>query len=311
MFIDQNEHKQTHSSEAEIQLKDAIDLYLQTARLHNRSKKTMELYHWIFDLLMKYFSQITLEEFDTERIRIFLTGLMDKGWKPTSVSIAHRIIKAFLNWAIEEELLEKNPIKKIPAPKTAKIFPFTLDENEVDELFKACDKNTKHGYRNYVILLLFIDCGLRLNELISLRTHDLSIAHRSLRIQGKGAKERFVFIGAGTNKALRKWLRIRGNSRDPHGYLFIDRKNEPLKSRWVQEIVARLGKKANLSKRLAPHKLRHVSATMAVRNGMDAFTLQRLYGWENITTAMRYVNAATPALQEAHAKASPVDHILD
>ena len=63
--------------------------------------------------------------------------------------------------------------------------------------------------------------------------------------------------------------------------------------------------------RLSPHKLRHVSATLAVAHGMDTFTLQRLYGWENVQTAMRYVNAAAPALREAHAKASPVDRLLN
>lgn len=311
MNFDQFEHRQTHSEESFIQLKDALDLYIQTARLHNRSKKTLELYHWIFDLLLRDLGEIALGELDPEKIRLFLTGLMSRNWKPTSISIAHRIIKAFLNWAVEEDLIGDNPIRKIPAPKTPKIFPFTLDNCEIDSLLKSSDKNAKHGFRDYALLLIFLDCGLRLNELIQLRKNDLSISQRSLRVRGKGAKERVAFFGTHTRRVLRRWPRLRGSNRDPQGHLFIDRKSEPLEPRWVQEVIARIGKKAKLAKRSSPHKLRYVSATMSVRNGMDAFKLQRLYRWENNTTAMRYANAATPALREAHAKASPVDGSID
>jgi site-specific recombinase XerD len=192
-----------------------------------------------------------------------------------------------------------------------KLFPFTLNDTQIAALFRACDTSQRHGMRNYAMLCLFIDCGLRRNELIDLKLADLSLEHRSLKVHGKGARDRVVFIGSRTDKAWRRWLEVRGFKSAYAENLFIDRKGEALRARWVHHVIAELGYSAGLRTSLCPHKLRHVSATLVVRNGMDAFTLQRLYGWENIQTAMCYVNAAAPQLREAHAKASPVDRLLE
>lgn len=113
-------------------------------------------------------------------------------------------------------------------------------------------------------------------------------------------------------KALRRWLELRGFKPEYSDALFIDRKGEPLKPRWVQQVIARLGQKAGITGvRVSPHTLRHTAATLAVKNGMDPFALQRLFGWENIQTALKYVHMAGTALREAHAKASPVDRLLE
>lgn len=79
-----------------------------------------------------------------------------------------------------------------------------LDEAQTAALLDACDRGTRHSVRNYAILLLFLDCGLRLNELISLKQTDVSLTQRSLKVHGKGAKDRIVYMGTGTTKALRR-----------------------------------------------------------------------------------------------------------
>jgi len=269
------------------------------------------MYRWALGSLERASSDLPLQSLDTLKLRGYLSALIERGLSPSSLGIQWRALHAFFNWCVRERLIEVNPLDGIPAPKTPKLFPFTLDDAQIQALIKACDRKSKHGFRNYLILLLFLDCGLRLGELIDLRLGDVSVAQRALRVRGKGAKERIVFMGARTAKAMRRWLQLRGSQTAYTDHVFIDRKGEPLKPRWVQEVIARLGEKAGLRVRLGPHKLRHVSATLAVRNGMDAFTLQRLYGWESVETAMRYVNAASPALREAHAKASPVDRLLE
>lgn len=203
----------------------------------------------------------------------------------------------------------RTPLDGIPALKTDKVFPFMLDDAQIAELLKASKHGAKTGLRNHLIFLLFLDCGLRLNELIGLRLDNVSLAQRSLKVHGKGSKERIVFIGSQTAKTMKRFLELRGITPGGSDYVFLDRKGEPLKPRWVQEIIARVGKRAKCPQRVSPHRLRHVAATLAVRNGMDPFSLQRLFGWENLDTAMRYVNAASPALHEAHAKASPVDRL--
>jgi site-specific recombinase XerD len=291
----------------EITLDETLDLYIQFSRIHGRSKKTIRIYNWVFKTFHEEMHIKLLTEIDTLILRKYFTKLLDRNYSPASSGMHHRVLNAFLNWTIREGLMRNNPLDGVPKPKVPTLFPFTLEDSEVDALLKSCDKKTKTGYRNYLILLLFLDCGLRVNELITIQLSSLSIAHRSIEIEGKGSKKRIVFFGESTARALRKWLNLRGIAKSISEHLLLDRKNEPLKERWVQQIIVRAGSKAGIEQRLSPHKLRHVSATMAVRNGMDAFTLQRLYGWQDLQTAMRYVNATNPALREAHSKASPID----
>ncbi len=218
-----------------------------------------------------------LDQIDTAIFRRYLASLLDRGWKLTSVSIVHRVLNVFFRWLVRERLITSNPLDGIPAPKAPQLFPFTLDEAQVAALLKASgDRSTRQGVRDHAILLLFIDCGLRLNELISVKLTDVSLNQHSLKVHGKGSKDRIVFMGSKAAKALRRWIELRGFRPGYAETLFIDRKGESLKPRWVQQIITRIGKKSGLKIRLSPHKLRHVSATLAVKNGMDAFTLQRL-----------------------------------
>lgn len=268
------------------------------------------MYHWTFQRLRDFLGEDpVLEQIHTSLLRSYFSWLLtEHDYKPVSLKMHYEVLHAFFVFAHHERLISANPLDGIPKPKTPKLFPFMLDETQIAALLHVANKSS---LRNYAMLLLFLDCGLRLNELITARLADVSLTQRSLKVHGKGAKDRIVYMGARTTKALRRWIEIRGFRPGYADTVFIDRKGESLKRRWVQQIIARIGKRASLSARLSPHKLRHVSATLAVKHGMDTFTLQRLYGWENVQTAMRYVNAANPALREAHAKASPVDRLLD
>ncbi|MBI3659419.1 tyrosine-type recombinase/integrase, partial [Candidatus Acetothermia bacterium] len=274
----------------------ATEFFIQHARIHGRSRKTIEMYEWVFERVYKYLGKNPLlNALDTVTLRHYFSYLIERSYKPASLSMHYRVLHAFFVWCVREHLVAATPLDGIPKPKMPKIFPFMLDDHQVTALVKACDKSTKHGCRNHAILLLFLDCGLRLNELINVHLNDVSLPNRSLKVHGKGAKDRIVYMGARATKALRRWLELRSFRPGYDENLFIDRKGESLKRRWVQLIIVRLGYRAGLGMRLSPHKLRHISATLAVKHGMDTFTLQRLYGWENVQTAMRYVNAASPA----------------
>ncbi|MBI3460842.1 tyrosine-type recombinase/integrase [Candidatus Acetothermia bacterium] len=306
-----NDPWQTQSTEGIPTLTQAREFFIQNARVHGRSRQTLKLYQWVFDNFSKYVGDPPLDRLNAILLRQYLLSLVDRWFKPTSVGMTYRVLHAFFVFAVREQLVAGNPMKDIPTPKVAKLFPFTLDESQVTALLRACSRQTKYEVRNYAMLLLFLDCGLRLNELVTAKLTDVSLVQRSLKVHGKGAKDRIIFMGAKAAKAVRQWVELRGFRAGYADTLFITRSGEPLKARFVQDIVAKIGKRSGLKVKLSPHKLRHVSAALAVKNGMDAFTLQRLYGWENVQTAMRYVNAAAPQLREAHAKASPVDRLLE
>ncbi len=282
------------------------------ARVEGRSRKTLDLYAWVFYRFSGFLGDKPLSEIHPGLMRQYLAHCQERGYTPASLGMHYRVLHAFFNWLKREGLIPASPMDGISPPRQPKQYPFVLEESQVRALLAACAKGTVPGGRNYAMLLLFVDCGLRLHELAGLRLGDVSLAQRSLKVHGKGARDRIVFMGARTAKALRRWIELRGFRASYSDSLFIDRKGDPLKPRWVQQVVARLGKKAGIKGvRVSPHTLRHTAATLAVKNGMEPFALQRLFGWENIQTALKYVHMAGTALREAHAKASPVDRLLE
>jgi integrase/recombinase XerD len=310
--LPQNSPERAHSTETVSTLTQAVEQFTLMARVEGRSKKTLDLYAWVFDRLIEFLGDRLLTELHPGLIRQYLAHLHERGFTPASLGMHYRVLHAFFNWLKREGLISASPMDGISPIRQPKQYPFVLEESQVRALLAACDKSTVHGARNYAMLLLFLDCGLRLHELISLRLSDVSLARRSLKVHGKGARDRIVFMGARTTKALRRWIELRGYKTAFSDALFIDRKGEPLKPRWVQTVIARLGKRAGIKGvRVSPHTLRHTAATLAVKNGMDPFALQRLFGWENIQTALKYVHMAGTALREAHAKASPVDRLME
>ncbi|MFQ5796968.1 MAG: tyrosine-type recombinase/integrase [Candidatus Bipolaricaulia bacterium] len=284
------------------------------ARVDGRSLKTIELYHYVFDSFTQFLETKTTSPTDIKvfTIRSYLAHLQDRGLKTTTIAIHLRVLKALFNWLVREGFMTKvqNPAGEIKSPRTSKRYPFILSDAQVAALLKVPDRTTWTGFRNYTILLTFLDVGLRLNELINLEIGDLNLTQRSLKIHGKGAKDRVCFMGGRLTKAMKRWIDLRGYQ--PYSEeVFITHIGDRLQPRRVQHIVSQLGDKARIKGvRISPHTLRHTSATLAVRNGLDVFSLQRLFGWEKVETAMRYIHMSGRALQEAFSRASPVDRLL-
>ena len=162
------------------------------------------------------------------------------------------------------------------------------------------------------MLVVFIDMGLRLYELINAEIDDLDLKRRSLKVHGKGAKDRKVFFGKSTFRTLKHWLRIREKKPERiwDETIFISQKGDKLKKRNLQHLVTRIQKKAGLGDtKVSPHVLRHTAATLAVQNELDAFSLKRQFGWEEIDTALRYVHMSDKSLQENYRNSSPVDNL--
>ncbi|NLJ38876.1 MAG: tyrosine-type recombinase/integrase [Candidatus Atribacteria bacterium] len=177
------------------------------------------------------------------------------------------------------------------------------------DLLKACDKTTWEGFRNYLILLVFLDTGIRLSELLSLTMREVNINKRSLLIHGKGGKDREVYMGKTVAKELNRWVKKRGVF--PYeDKLFITNQGLGLKKRGLCQIIERLAKKAKIQGvRCSAHTLRHTFATNFIRNGGDVFSLQKLLGHSDIQTCMIYVHMGGKQLQEAQLQFSPVDRM--
>ena len=312
---EQNSPQNSRSLVGEITLSEAVEDFKLMAKVEGQAKKTLNLYDYVFKRLLNSLSGETLvTEVRTKELREYLSTLMDDGLKNTSIAIHYRELSSFFNWLVGEGYLKTAPTERIREPKTPDQFPRILDQKQLKKLLQAARerKGDWTSYRNYSMLIAFIDMGLRLNELVNALLDDLDMKNRSLKVHGKGAKDRKVYFGKRGFRTLRHWLKIREGKpkRIWDDTVFISQNGDKLKRRNVQHLVTRIQKRAGLEDtKVSPHVLRHTSATLAVENGLTAFQLKSQFGWEEIDTALRYVHLSDKSLQESYRNSSPLDNL--
>lgn len=290
-----------------------VDSFYLRLQIDGFSKRTYKVYQEVLTPFQMYLEETAIEDATTDQLRAYLFELRDRGLKPTTVSFHYRHLKAFYNYLVQEDLLEVNPMAGIRRPKLPYQLPHVLEEHQIAGLLRVAEKRkrTFEGLRNYTMLLVFLDCGLRVSELISLDVSDINLSNRSILVrEGKGERQRIVFMGSRLVKALLKYLTHRGHF-DYENRLFVTRSGEPLKRRHVERIVQGLGKKAGIENvRCSPHTLRHSALTMMLRNGMDIAAVQAMAGHAQISTTAIYLHTSNKQLRELQARCSPLDRVL-
>ena len=215
-------------------------------------------------------------------------------------------VKSFFNYlSNKRHLLDSNIAQELDMPKRQASLPKYLEESECERLLNACSGEFEK--RDYCILMLFLSCGLRISELVSLNTTDIYEDH--LRVLGKGNKERVVFFGEGCREAIDDYMAVRNtkdlNESDKNA-LFISKKNCRFGVRGIERMVDKKLLEAGLdASRYSPHKLRHTAATLMLKNGVDTRALQEVLGHSNLNTTQIYTHLDNAALHEA-AMANPI-----
>lgn len=244
-------------------------------------------------------------------LRSFTSSMLERGLARGTIRIRLRAIRCFCGFLEREGFVETSPFHTVEIPKVPIRYPEIITQEQARRLLGAARRRTWTGSRNSAILTTFLDTGLRLSELVHLNLEDVDLQRLTIRIRsGKGDKERHVYIGRVLLRALRQWVDARGFHAGGTPF-YLTRDGNPLDRRNVERIIERIAARSGLEGiRISPHILRHTFATHYVRNGGDPFSLQRILGHSDIKTTMIYVNLAGVGLQEAHAKASPVDSLF-
>lgn len=195
-------------------------------------------------------------------------------------------------------LIENNPMKSLDAPKTKKALPKYLTLEEAEKLLSVIDGKFKE--RDYAILTLFLNCGMRLSELCSIDYTDIK-QDGSLTITGKGNKERIVYLNQACIRAIVDYMKVRPNDGVKDRALFLSSRNQRISPKTVQHIVYTYLDKAGLGDRgLSVHKLRHTAATLMYRHGnVDLLLLKEILGHENLGTTEIYTHIADDATKKA------------
>lgn len=221
-------------------------------------------------------------------------------------------LKSFFKYLQNKaKIIDENPTLELESPKINKRHPIYLNLNESIQLLKSMDKNKKSYYRDYCIITLFLNCGMRLSELCNIRLDKIS--GDTLTIIGKGNKERTVYLNEACMKALSDYLSNRDDSKasvDNKKYLFLSNRGTPINKRTVEIMVKNYTKRAGLKdEKYTPHKLRHTAATLMYKHGdVDIRSLQTILGHENISTTQIYTHVDDETLREA-VKSNPLSKI--
>ena len=268
----------------------------------------------IMDVDLDFVSSVTLTDIygymtylSRDRIQHQNSPNSDYGLNAASRARKIATIRSFYNYLTNKmHLLRENPVKDIDSPKLKKSLPKYLTLNESLQLLESVDG--KNQERDYCILTLFLNCGLRISELVGLNLND--IQDDALRVLGKGNKVRIIYLNDACQDALKRWLAVRRpiQGRDANA-LFLSAQNERIRrSTDNEKKKKRLGEAGIDSAQYSSHKLRHTAATLMLQNGVDVRAVQEVLGHDHLNTTEIYTHIDNESLRVA-AKANPLSRV--
>ena len=228
--------------------------------------------------------------------------------RPTTANRRLTVFKRFYRWAVREHLCEADPTLRIASAKQPLRVPKTLSEAQVDALLAAPDAETPLGLRDRAMLELLYASGLRVSELVTLKSVHVSATDQVLRVMGKGSKERLVPFGAEAAKWLERYLKgARAAILDAYtsDALFVTARGGAMTRQMFWKIVKQHAVRAGIVSPLSPHTLRHAFATHLLNHGADLRAVQMLLGHADISTTTIYTHVARERLRHLHAQHHP------
>mgnify|MGYP000853290215 FL=1 len=293
---------------------EAIYLFLQECKIRNLTEETIRRYRngltkFRQHLETKKLNLGTLTPYDlTHRI---IPGMLDEGLALRTVNCNLCILKEFFKFLTCEGWMETNISSELKPFKVQPSLTHTFTDGHLQRLLAQPDRFTFTGYRNYVMMLVLLETGIRLKELANLRITDINFEEGSLHIQqGKGRKARQVPIQRTCSFELKRYLQERGTLE--HDRLWINLDNRPFKATGIRSMISRYCKAAGIKGiQCSCHTFRHTMAKQYLLNGGDIFTLKSILGHERMETTEMYVELFSRDLQIQHGKFSPVEHLVN
>lgn len=289
--------------------KEEFIKYLQFQKHY--SINTVESYQRSLNEFIDFLKSESISHFNDVKytnIRGYLTYLNEKKLSKNSINNRISCLRSFYKYLVKEELAENNPMILVENIKTAKRNPDFLFPEEMMDLLDGIDTQDDLGIRNKAMLEIMYASGLRCSEVVNLTLDCIDFHNRVLLIHGKGNKDRYVPFHEFASEWLLKYIEeVRGklvNSED-HPYVFVNKRGEQLTNRGIQDIVKRIGREYDATKKIHPHTFRHSFATHLLNAGADIRTVQELLGHENLSTTQIYTHVTKEHLKNVYLKAHP------
>lgn len=298
-----------------------------TATILNKSPNTVKEYNYDLNTFLKYImyhfrmtdekeikninihdmSIETLKKVTLDDIHAFLFYLSNN-YQSKAATRARKVssIRVFFNYLSNKtNLLDKNPAQNLETPKLEKRMPkyLTLDDSK-KLLETAMSESDRNKERDFAIITLFLNCGMRLSELVGINIKDINFKDEKMNVIGKGNKERTIYLNKACLNAVESYLEVRpkdGVKFDSRDALFLSERKERISNRTVQYIVKQELRKSGLDiNKYSVHKLRHTAATLMYKYGnVDIRALQELLGHESISTTEIYTHVDNSQIRKA------------
>ncbi len=285
--------------------------YLRVVK--NASDHTIRNYGLDLKAFEEYSQGLALDKIDKRSIRGYLADLNLKGVKKRTILRRLASLRSFFKYLIKEKHLVHNPMEEIESPKLEKTLPISLSYEQVERLLEQPDVKNYLGFRDRCIMELFYSSGLRLSELIGLNRADFDAANLTLRVRGKGKKERVIPITKNAASWIAQYLNHpeREAKGDDHQAqvddraIFLNKWGKRLTVRSVDRGFKQYLLRSGLAIKITPHTIRHTIATHWLEKGMDLKTIQTLLGHSSLVTTTIYTQVSPKLKKEVYDKAHP------
>jgi len=241
-------------------------------------------------------------------VRFYLKELYDKKYSRNSVSRKLSSLRSFFKFLHSKNKIEMNPFSLVSSPKKEKRLPKFLYNEDIEKIFDVPNVKNPLGQRDSLILELLYDTGIRVGELVNIKLEDIDFSNRTIRILGKGNKERIVLFGVYLDDILNLYLedgRKEILKEKSNQYLILNGHGNNITTRGVRLIIENIIKKACISIHATPHTLRHTFATHLLENGADLLTVKELLGHSSLSSTQVYTHITNERLRNVYLHSHP------
>lgn len=304
------------------QARELADTFLSyLARVRNYSPNTAAAYAQDLDCFLIWASNCGIDVLQaTHRdFRRFLSSLSGAGYAKTTVNRRLSAVRSFYSWLVREGVIESNPAAVVSSPKLPKPLPHVLSQEDVEKLLKCADSSTPAGALDAALVELLYASGARIGEVASLDVDRIDFSDKSVRLFGKGSKERIVPLYPAALHALDAYLAharpvLLANHKggltaeeaaDARRALFINARGARMSERSLRARFEKLLAQAGLAGMATPHTMRHTFATEVLDGGADLRSVQEMLGHASLSTTQIYTHLTPERLREVSLQAHP------
>lgn len=266
----------------------------------NYSDYTIKNYQLDLTDFFKYVNKSNIDFLNIKNthVRGYLKYLDTCNLKNTTISRRISALRTFYNYLLEKGFVKSNIFLNVKNPKLEKKLPNYLNYTEIEELLASIDTSSSEGLERRLLVEMFYSTGCRVGEMVNIKISDIDFSSKTIKVMGKGSKERVVYYGDYASKYLEDYL----NDKDRKGYLFTNKRGEKLTIEEVEYIVRDIMKHISIKTHVTPHTLRHTFATHLLNNGADIRTVQELLGHANLSTTGIYTHVSSDRLKDVYFK---------